>query len=125
MGQIQANRHFLNQHPRWDRRPLLIQGHLLRQINVAYPDRNRIITQTDRFALSYLRKQVSSSLPAEWIPATSAANQLIIVLITSIRFSTNIGITLNATRMIQLWLFCNTPRMSQRSEEPDSSGPAP
>ena len=26
-------------------------------------------TQTDRFALSYLRKQVSSSLPAEWIPA--------------------------------------------------------
>jgi hypothetical protein len=59
-SQIQADPHFLNQHRRWPRRPILIQGLSLRQINVAYPDRNRIITQTDRFALSFLRRQEST-----------------------------------------------------------------
>jgi len=94
MGQIQANRHFFNQHPRWPRRLILIQGLSLRQINVAYSDRKRIITQTDRFALSYLRKQVSSSLPAEWIPATWATKQLIISILAK------------ASPLIPLWRLC-------------------
>src|SRR3972149_7411376 len=38
-------------------------------------------TQTDRFALSYLRKQVSSSAKAQWIPAFAGMTYSVILLL--------------------------------------------